>query len=325
MAKIIVLDDWQGVAESLADWSAVRAHAELVFLKGVPASPDALVKAIKDADAIATMQERTILSKAVLERLPKLKLISITSLAPMPNIDVAACAARGIAISHTVPQGRHSPAATAELAMGLMLAAQRSIPAADASIRSGGFQAPVAPGQTLEGATLGIVGLGKLGRQVAKYAAAFGMDIIAWSQNLTDEAAQAAGARRVSKDELMTAADIITLHLKLSDRSRGVVGAADIARMKPGALLVNTSRGPLVDEAALVQALNEGRIRAALDVFDEEPLPAGHPLRSAPGTVLTPHLGYVTQATLRNFYRQTAENLAAFAAGAPIRLFAPAA
>jgi phosphoglycerate dehydrogenase-like enzyme len=209
---------------------------------------------------------------------------------------------------------------TAELALALLLACARRLPQADAAIRAGGFQDGVPSGMELAGRTLGLVGLGRIGGRMARYAQALDMKVVAWSQNLTDERAREAGAERVTKDELFARADAVSIHLVLSARTRGVVGTAEIARMRRGAILVNTSRGPLVDQAALLAALTEGRIVAGLDVFDTEPLPPGHPLGRAPNTVLTPHLGYVTAENMADLYRASIENILAYLDGKPIRV-----
>jgi phosphoglycerate dehydrogenase-like enzyme len=231
-----------------------------------------------------------------------------------------ALADRGIPVCNTA--GADTGGSTAELAVGLMLAGLRHMAVGDRTIRAGGFQGGVPTGRAAEGLTLGVIGLGRIGARVARVARAMDMRVLAWSQNLTVEAAAAAaaGAERVEKGALLAASDVISLHLVLSPRSRGIVGAAEIAQMKPGALLVNTSRGPLVDEPALIAALLVGRISAALDVFAEEPLPPGHPLRTAPHTVLTPHLGYVVQQIMPTFYRHSIENILAFLDGRPIRV-----
>jgi phosphoglycerate dehydrogenase-like enzyme len=238
------------------------------------------------------------------------------------SLDVAACTARGVVVCNTTSTGR-SDAATAELALGLLLSAARSIPASDAGIRAGRFQQGIPVGFTLAGKTLGVIGLGKLGALMARYGRALGMTVLAWSQNLTAEAARDAGAELVGKAELLGRADAVSLHLVLSARSRGIIGAAELALMKPGAILVNTSRGPLVDEAALLGAVRAGRIIAALDVFDREPLPPDHPLRTAPNTVLTPHLGYGVAETWEQFYPQSVENALAFLNGTPTRVLNP--
>jgi phosphoglycerate dehydrogenase-like enzyme len=269
----------------------------------------------------------------VIQRLDDVKLLTFTG-QRNAAVDVQAATAQGILVCNTAPgsvcntapgSDAHSTSShgTAELALGLLLACARRIPLGDARIRAGGFQDGVPPGIELAGRTLGLVGLGRIGGRMARYARALDMEVIAWSQNLTEARAAEAGATRVGKQELFARADAVSLHLVLSDRSRGVVGAAEIARMKEGAILVNTARGPLVDQDALLAALSEGRILAGLDVFDIEPLPQAHPLRSAPNTVLTPHLGYVTEDNMAELYRLSIENILAFLDGAPIRVVNP--
>ena len=238
------------------------------------------------------------------------------------SLDTPACTARGIPVCCT-QGGGYADSATAELALGLLIGAARGLAAGDATIRAGGFQMGVPVGIGLAGKTLGIIGLGKLGGYMATYAKALRMNVIAWSQNLTAEKAEAVGARWVSKDELMATSDAISIHMVLSDRSRGLVGRADIAKMKPGTILVNTSRGPIVDEAAMLEALHAGRIVAALDVYDREPLAADHPLRKAPNTMLSPHLGYCVKETWDGFYPQMIENALAFMDGKPVRVTNP--
>jgi phosphoglycerate dehydrogenase-like enzyme len=234
------------------------------------------------------------------------------------TMDFDALNARGIVVSHT--GGTQSTATTAELTLGLLLSATRYIPTADASMRKGGFQGGVPVGQVLEGKTLGVIGLGKIGSKMARYGQALGMRVLAWSQNMTEEKAAAARAKLVDKATLLTESDAISLHVVLSERTRGIIGAQDLARMKPGAILVNTSRGPLVDEAALVERLKTGKLIAALDVYGQEPLPADHPLRKLPNTVLTPHLGYCTREVYAQFYGDSIENVLAFLDGKPIRV-----
>jgi phosphoglycerate dehydrogenase-like enzyme len=229
--------------------------------------------------------------------------------------------AKGITICYT--EGGANGAGTAELALGLMLAAARGIPKGDAAIRSGRFQNDIQPGIELEGCTLGLVGLGRIGMRMARYGSALGMKCIAWSPNLDAERAAAGGAVYASKEGLLRAADVVSLHIVLSETTRGIIGEAELALMRPGAVLVNTSRGPLIDEAALVASLHKGTIIAALDVFDREPLPTGHPLAGAPNTVLTPHLGYGTWNVFTDFYEQSVENARAFLEGYPVRVLTP--
>lgn len=317
MTRVAVLDDWQGVAERSADWTKLRARAEIVFFRDPLLDEDDATARLQDFDVLMAMRERTAFPASLVRRLPRLRLFSLTG-TRAAAVDMAALQAQGVTITHT--GGGGTGTATAELALGLMLAAARNIAQADASMRQGHFQTDVAPGYELAGKVLGLLGLGKLGQLMARYGAALGMKVVAWSQNLTPEAAQAGGAAWVDKDALLAESDVISLHLVLSERTRGIIGAAEIARMRPGTLLINTSRGPLIDEPALVAALQGGRIHAALDVYDREPLPADHPLRSLPNTVLTPHLGYGTAATFRDFYRQSIENVLAFLDGTPIRV-----
>ena len=317
--KIAVLDDWLGAAARSIDWSRLAARAELAFLADPFASTDAAAAALADYEILMAMRERTTFDAAMIERLPKLRMISMTGRLP-GSLDLAACTAAGVTVTTT---GGQSTAATAELALGLMLAVARHIPAGDASLRRGAFQAGLGLGEVFDGKTLGIVGLGRIGERVARAGLALGMRVVAWSPNLTSERAAVVGATAVSKEELFARADVVTLHVVLSARSRGLVGAAELARMKPGAILVNTARGPLVDEDALLAALREGRIRAALDVYGREPLPADHPLRGMPGTVLTPHLGYCTAEVFAQYYGESLENVLAFLDGAPTRVANP--
>ncbi len=312
--KIAILDDHQGVALDAAPWGDLGDDAEIVAFSDNLAGDDALVARLEPFDVVVAMRERTPFDRARLERLPNLRLLVTTGMRNA-SIDVAAAQERGIVVSGT---GGVS-AATAELTWALILALARHVPAEDRNMREGGWQSTV--GIDLAGRTLGIAGLGNQGAPVARIGTAFGMRLIAWSQNLTPERAAEHGAEAVSRDELLAQSDVLSIHLKLSDRSRGLFGAEELARMKPTALLVNTSRGPIVDEAALVAALRDGTIGgAALDVYDTEPLPADHPLRSAPNTVLTPHIGYVTEATYEVFYGQAVEDIAAWRDGAPVRV-----
>lgn len=321
MTRVAVLDDWQGIARASADWSALMARAEVVFFGEAFADEDEAAARLVDFEIVLSMRERTPLPASLIDRLPKLRMLGMTG-ARNASLGTAACTARGLVVCNTASSGR-SDSATAELALGLLLAAARSIPAADAAIRAGGFQHGVPVGITLAGKTLGVIGLGRLGSYMARYGQALGMTLLAWSTNLTQDVAARAGAELVGKAELLARSDAVSLHLVLSARSRGIIGAADIARMKPGAILINTSRGPLVDEAALLAAVRAGRIVAALDVFDREPLPPDHPLRTAPNTVLTPHLGYGVAETWAQFYPQSVENALAFLDGKPVRVVNP--
>jgi phosphoglycerate dehydrogenase-like enzyme len=317
MKRIAVLDDWQNVAEKLTDWQPVRAQAELVFFQDAFADENEAAAALADFDGVIAMRERTAFPASLVEKLPRLKLLSYTG-HRNAAVDAGACAAAGITICNTT--GSPPSFGTAELALALLLAAARQIPLGDSEIRSGGFQEKLAPGIELFGLTLGLLGLGKLGGRMARYGQALEMDVIAWSPNLTTEKAASGGAVRVEKAELLARADVVSLHLVLSDRSRNTLSAADIAALKPGCIVVNTSRAGLVDQTALLDAANAGRIRAALDVFTTEPLPASDPWRTARNTVLSPHLGYVTHGNMSALYQESCENVAAWLAGAPIRI-----
>ena len=324
--RVAILDDYQQVALASADWSAVRELAEIYVFTEHIARTEAVADALEPFDVIVAMRERTAFDAERLGRLPKLKLLVTTGMANA-SIDLAAAAARGITVCGTGGIG----SSTAELTWGLILALVRHIPEEDRQLklagRAGGAALPARGGWQhtvgigLEGKKLGVVGFGKLGRRVAEIGRAFGMEVLAWSQNLDPEQAETENARPVGKEELFASADIITVHYKLSERSAGLVGATELSYMKPSAYLINTSRGPLVDTAALIAALRSGSIAgAALDVFDIEPLPLGDPLRTAPNLVLTPHLGYVTEEAYRVFYGEAAEDITAFAKGSPVRV-----
>jgi phosphoglycerate dehydrogenase-like enzyme len=319
MIKIAILDDWQGVARSSADWSRLASRADLAFFADAFATEDDAAAALADFDILLTMRERTAFPETLLRRLPKLRMIGITG-AYLATLDLAACTRQSILVCNTAGAGPGAPFATAELALGLLIAAARAIPAADANMRAGGFQRGVPVGMSLAGKTLGIIGLGRLGSRMARYASALDMKVIAWSPNLTEVKAQDAGARLVGKSDLMAESDAISVHMVLSPRSRGIIGAEDIGRMKKGAILINTSRGPLIDEGSLVAAVRAGKIIVALDVYDKEPLSQDHPLRASGNTVLTPHLGYGVEETWRDFYPCSIENALAFLDGAPIRV-----
>jgi phosphoglycerate dehydrogenase-like enzyme len=313
MTRIAILDDYQGVAESLADWSGL----ELTSFRDHLADDHAVADRLAGFDVVVAMRERTPFPRTLLERLPKLRLLVTTGMRNA-SIDVAAARDLGIVVSGT----SGSAASTPELAWGLVLAVARGIPQEHESVRSGAWQ--VGLGTELEGKTLGVLGLGRIGSRVARYGLAFGMEVIAWSQNLTRERAESVGARLVERDELFAHADVLTVHLVLSERTRGLVGGRELALMKDGAFLVNTSRGPIVDERALVDVLERRAIAgAALDVFDEEPLQAEHPFRRLDNVVVTPHVGYVTLESYRVFYREAAEDVHAFLAGTPIRVVEP--
>jgi phosphoglycerate dehydrogenase-like enzyme len=325
MVKVAVLDDWQGVARGSADWSKLQARSEVVFFAEAFADEDDAAAKLADFEIVLSMRERTPLPGSLIDRLPRLRMLGMTG-ARNTSLDTGACTARGVVVCNTVAAaGSTNGSATAELALGLMIAAARGLTVGDANIRAGKFQMGVPIGIGLNGKTLGLIGLGRLGSDMARYGHALGMKVIGWSQNLTAEKAAAAGATMVGKQELLSSADVVSIHLVLSPRSRGLIGAADLALMKHGAILVNTSRGPIVDAAALLDALRAGRIVAALDVYDREPMAPEDPLRNAPNTVMTPHLGYCVQETWQQFYPQSIENALAFLDGKPVRVTNPEA
>ncbi len=314
MARIGVLDDYQNVALEMADWSAISKENEVEVFKDHLADPDAVVDRLKEFDVVVAMRERTPFPRDTLQRLPNLKLLVTTGMRNR-SIDMAAAAELGITVCGT-SGGSY---ATAELTWGLILSLARRIPAEDAATRQGKWQVTV--GEGLKYKTLGVLGLGNLGSQVATVGNAFGMKVVAWSQNLTEERAAQFGATLVSKEDLLSTSDIVTIHMILSQRTRGLLGSKELALLKPTAYLVNTSRGPIVDEAALVDVLERGAIAgAAMDVFDEEPLPVDHRLRRMENTVITPHLGYVTRETYLNYFGQAVEDIQAFLAGEPVRV-----
>jgi phosphoglycerate dehydrogenase-like enzyme len=317
MTRIAILDDYQDAARRLADWSRLPAGAELVVFRDHLSDGAAVAARLADFDVVVAMRERTPFPRALLERLPRLRLLVTTGMRNA-SIDLQAAADRGVVVCGT----GGLPYPTAELAWGLVLALARRIPREDRATREGRWQETVGLG--LNGKTLGVLGLGTLGSRVARFGRAFEMEVLAWSQNLTADRAAEHGAVRVEKDELLARSDVVSIHLVLSERTRGLIGARELGLMKRTAFLVNTSRGPIVDEAALVRALREGTIAGAgLDVYDEEPLPLGHPLRGLPNTVITPHLGYVTEETYRIFYGQALEDILAFLRGEPTRVLRP--
>lgn len=325
MSKVAILDDYAGVALQVADWSPVQNRAEVtVFARHL--AEDEAADALRPFDVVCTLRERMAFPRTLIERLPDLKLITIVGRS-LPNLDMAAATEHGILVAHSDfvhPRFRSMRDATPELAWGLMIATVRNLADEHRNMRDGGWQSSA--GMTLSGKTLGLLGLGRVGRRMAEYATAFGMEVIAWSQNLTEQAAASVGARRVEKATLFESSDVVSIHLVLSERTRGLVGAAELALMKPHAYLINTSRGPIVDEAALMAALESRRIAGAgLDVYDTEPLPKDHRLRLLPNVTLTPHLGYVTREMLGAFYSDTVESVVAFLHGAPIRIANPEA
>jgi phosphoglycerate dehydrogenase-like enzyme len=312
--QVAVIDDYQDAAREFGPWADLAGRAEVTIFNDHVTDPDALTERLAPFDAIVATRERTRFPREILERLPRLRLLVSTGMGTA-HIDVEAVRELGITVSGT--GGRPQP--PAELTWALILGLARHLTTEDAGIRAGSWGLTV--GTDLAGATLGVVGLGNLGRRVAAVGQAFGMRVIAWSQNLDAAAAAEAGVEAVTKQTLLRNADVLTIHVRLSERTRGLISAADLALLKPTAYLVNTSRGPIVDEVALAEALRAGRLAGAgLDVFGTEPLPAGHPLLSAPNTLLTPHIGYVTAGTYQIFYTGAVEAIGAFLDGHPIRL-----
>lgn len=316
--RCAILDDYQNVALQVADWSKVAPDIAIEVFNEPLGGTGNVVAALKGFDIVCLMRERTPFQRDAIEALGDLKLI-VTSGMRNAAIDVEAAARRGILVCGTESAGFP----TAELTFGLMLELARKIGLENARLKAGArWQTTL--GSELDGKTLGIVGLGKLGSRVAAVARAFRMRVIAWSQNLTEEKCREAGASLVSKEELFRQSDFVTVHLQLSARTRGLIGAAEFALMKPGAYFINTSRGPIVEEAALIEALRAGRIAGAgIDVFDLEPLALDHPLRRLDNALITPHLGYVTAENYRRFYGQMAEDIRAWLDGKPLRVIAP--
>lgn len=313
MRRVTILDDYQNVALGSADWRAVGARFEIdVVTEHLEA--DALASRLATSEIVVAMRERTAFPAALFDRLPQLALIVTTG---MKNaaIDLTAAAAHDVVVCGTGGAGN----SVAELTLGMMIALTRHFAEEDAAMRAGGWQHTIGPG--LAGRTLGVLGLGRLGGPVADLARAFGMDVIAWDRSITPERAARHGARVVDRDGLFRESDLLTLHLPLTDSSRGLVGTRELGLMKPDAYLINTSRGPIVDETALLDALGAGRLAgAALDVYDTEPLPAGHPLRTMPNTLLLPHLGYVTTEQYATFYGDAAADIIAWDDGEPLRV-----
>lgn len=311
--RCAIIDDYQDVGTRLADWGPVSRDVAVTVFRDHLHDEDAVAARLRPFEIVVIMRERTPFPRSLLDKLPALKLL-VTSGLRNAAIDIAACAERGIVVAGTESLGYP----TAELTWGLILGFMRHIPQEDRNVRLGAWQRTVGIG--VRGKTLGVIGLGRLGSQVAAVGRTFGMEVLAWSQNLTAEACAAAGVTLAAKDELLRRADIVTIHLVLSPRTTGLIGAREFALMKPTALLVNTSRGPIVEEAALVQALQTRRIAgAALDVFDTEPLPLDHPLRRMENTVVTPHLGYVIEENYRGFFEGAVENIRNWLDGRPVR------
>jgi phosphoglycerate dehydrogenase-like enzyme len=301
--KIAVLDDYQNAALKSADWSVLGHRADITVFKDHLADPQAVIERLLPFDVICVMRERPPLPRNIIERLPNLKLIASTG-AGNASIDVAAAGDCGIEVVHT--GYRSDP--TIEFTWALILASARHIATESNSVRSGGWQETV--GADLRGKTLGVLGLGRIGSEVARIGKAFGMNLIAWSQNMTPQAAEAVGATLVSKKQLFEQADFLTIHVVFSSRTRGLVGAAELARMKPTARLVNTSRGPIVEERELIRVLKNKQIAgAAIDVFNIEPLPPDHPFRALDNVLATPHIAYVSQDLYKTFYEDTVSNI----------------
>ena len=314
MVRVAVLDDYQGVAMKMADWSVLPSDVEVQVFRDHLLDQDAVAQRLKEFEIVMAMRERTPFPRRLLERLPRLKLLVTTGMRNA-SIDVEAASDLGIVVSGT--GGLSYP--TAELTWGLILALIRHIPQEDRATREGQWE--VSMGIGLRDKVLGVIGLGNLGSQVATIGRTFGMSVIAWSQNLTAERTAQFGATLVGKDELLSRSDIVTIHVVLSNRTRGLIGARELGLMKSTAYLVNTSRGPIVEEKALVQVLQKGTIAGAgLDVFDEEPLPLDHPLRHLENTVITPHMGYVTKETYQVFFGDVVEDIRAFLNGEPTRV-----
>jgi phosphoglycerate dehydrogenase-like enzyme len=304
--RVAILDDYQSVALRLADWSDVARRAEITVFDDHVADPAAVVERLRPFDIVCVMRERTPLSREILQQLPKLKMIASTG-PRNASIDMQAAAERGILVTAT----GYDSTPTIEHAWALILASARHLAHEAASLRDGGWQTTI--GANLRAKSLGVLGLGNVGKEVARIGLAFGMTVIAWSQNLTAKTAGAAGARLVDKETLFRQADILTIHLVLSRRTKGLIGTAELALMKKTATLINTSRGPIVDQAALIEALQARRIAgAAIDVYDTEPLPTDHPFRRLDNVLATPHIGYVTEELYRTFYSDAAASIGAW-------------
>jgi phosphoglycerate dehydrogenase-like enzyme len=311
--RLAILDDYQQVSGDYADWDSLGDAVSVTVFSSPFASKADAVQALLGFDVVVAMRERTPFPRTVLAKLPRLKLL-VTTGAANAVIDLAAAEDHGVTVCGT----GGSPSAAPELTWALLMALARNLTAEENALRAGRWQHTV--GSELAGKTLGIIGLGKIGHKVAGYARAFGMNVLAWSQNLDEATATAAGVRRVGKEELFRESDVVTLHLRLSERSEGTVGEAELRLLGPDGMLVNTARGPLVNQPALVRALEEGWIRgAAVDVYDQEPLPEGHPLLTAPNTLLTPHLGFVTRESYAQFYGGALEDVKAWLSGTPVR------
>jgi D-3-phosphoglycerate dehydrogenase len=314
--KLAILDDYQGVARKYADWNRLKGVEVTVFDQPLQDAK----KQLAPFDIVCLMRERTAFPKSLIDALPNLKFISLTG-ARSPSLDTVACKTRNIPVSHTRSAGGGT--STVELTWGLIIAGARGLAKGERNMRAGRWHEGMGPGFSLDKKRLGVLGLGNIGARVAAIGKAFGMECVAWSQNLTAEKAQAAGVKLVSKEELFSQSDVVTIHLVLGERTRGLVRKEDLARMKAGAVLVNTSRGPIIVEPDLIEVLKAGKIHAALDVYEREPLPADHPLRKLDNVTLSPHLGYVHDDNYRIFYGDTVENVAAWMDGKPMRVINP--
>lgn len=320
--KLAILDDYMKVALASADWEPVRRRGvEITVFDTAFASVEDAAAKLAPFEIVNLLRERTHFSRALIERLPNLKFIALTG-RRAPSLDLVCAAERRIPVSNT--HAGEGAASTSELTWTLLMAAARDLANAERGVRAGRWHEGVRLGTVLEGRRLGVIGLGRLGSRVASYGKAFGMDVVAWSQNLTPERAAECGAKYVSREDLFATSDFVTVHVVLSDRTRGLIGAADFARMKPTAILVNTSRGPIVNEQDLIEALKSRKFaHAALDVYWREPLPADHPLRGMQNVTLAPHLGYVNTDVFGHFYGESVKNIEAWLAGKPVNVLNP--
>ena len=315
--KIALLDDYQGIAKGSADWASLPAGTQVDSFQDTLADPEALVKRLAPYDVVVAMRERTRFPAQLIEALPNLKLLVSTG-GRNPSIDAEACAKRNVALCSAPGDPATGHGSTAEVAWALVLALVKRVPQSQEEMRNGRWQENVMT-ESRHGKTLGVLGLGRLGKLVARYGKAFDMNVIAWSPHLTDERAAEASVKRVTKEELFAQSDVISLHLVSNASTRGIVGAAEIGTMKRSAYIVNTSRGPLIDEQALMSALKEKKIAGAgLDVFWTEPLPEDHPIRKLDNVIMTPHLGYVVDINMKRFYENALKNVRSFIAGEPL-------
>lgn len=320
MPRIAVIDDYQGVAHRMADWGSLPEGTQVDFYPDHLSDHDALVKRLKDYEIVQLMRERTPFKKDLLDALPKLELLSGTGRGHYSSVDTDYAAQKGIVLTGT----GGSSGSVEELAWGLILALVKKLPQEDKTTREGPWQTLISP--TLSGKNLGIIGLGRLGKRMAQIGLAFNMNLIAWSPWLTEERATEQGAKMVSREEFFSTSDVITVQIPLTDESKGLITAADFALMKPDSYFINTSRGPIADEDALIKVLQEGKIAGAgLDVFDIEPLPAGHPFLTLENTLLTPHIGFVSEENYKAFYGNALDNIKAYLAGEPINMINPEA